>query len=51
MVRKHIKAYTAVFEKRNQKSFHEHYLHNGSNGICDLNIKIVDQAEIKQCLR
>ena len=32
-------------QARNQKLFHEHYLQNDHNGICDWQITIIDNAE------
>ena len=32
-------------QARNQKAFHEHYLQNDHNGICDWEITIIDHAE------
>ena len=36
---------------RNQKRFHEHYLQNDHNGICDWEITIIDHAETVKSLR
>ena len=38
-------------QARNQKRFHEHYLQNDHNGICDWEITIIDHAETVKCLR
>ena len=35
----------------NQKRFHEHYLQNDHNEICDWEITIIDHAERVQSLR
>ena len=35
-------------QARNQKRFHEHYLQNGNNRVCDLEITIVDHAETEK---
>ena len=32
-------------QARNQKRFHEHYLQNDHNGICEWEITIIDQDE------
>ena len=32
-------------QARNQKRFHQHYLHNDHNAICDWEITIIDHAE------
>ena len=34
----------------NQKRFHEHYLQNDHNGICDWEITIIDLAETENSL-
>ena len=36
---------------RNKKRFHEHYLQNDHNGICDWEITIIDHAETVKSLR
>ena len=38
-------------QARNQKHFHEHYLQNEHNGICDWEITIIDHAETVKSLR
>ena len=38
-------------QTRNQKHFHEHYLQNDHNGICDWEITIIDHAELVASLR
>ena len=38
-------------QTRNQKLFHEHYLQNDQNGICDWEITITDRAETVKSLR
>ena len=38
-------------QARNQKHFHEHYLHNDLSGICDWEITIIDRAETVKSLR
>ena len=38
-------------QARNQKRFHEHYLQNDHNGICDWEITIIDHAETVKSLR
>ena len=38
-------------QARNQKRFHEHYLQNEHNGICDWEITIIDHAETVKSLR
>ena len=38
-------------QARNQKLFHEHYLQNDHNGICDWEITIIDNAETVKSLR
>ena len=35
----------------NQKPFHEHYLQNDHNGICDWEITIIDHTETVKSLR
>ena len=37
-------------QARYQKRFHEHYLQNGHNGICDWEITIIDHAETVKSL-
>ena len=37
-------------QARNQKCFHEHYLQNDHNGICDWEITIIDHAEMVKSL-
>ena len=38
-------------QARNQKIFHEHYLQNNHNGICDWEITLIDNAETAKSLR
>ena len=38
-------------QARNQKRFHEYYLQNDHNGICDWEITIIDHAETVKSLR
>ena len=38
-------------QARNQKRFHEHYLQNDHNGICDWEITITDYVETVKSLR
>ena len=38
-------------QTRNQKRYHEHYLENDHNGICDWEIIIIDHAEKEKFLR
>ena len=38
-------------QARNQKRFHEHYLQNDHNGICDKEITIIDHPEMVKSLR
>ena len=38
-------------QARNQKRFHEHYLQNDHDGICDREITIIDHAETEESLR
>ena len=38
-------------QARNQKRFHEHYLQNEHNRICDWEITIIDHAEAVKSLR
>ena len=54
-----MKAHIVIFGKkqilsnqaRNQKLFHEHYLQNDHNMICDWEITIIDHAETVKSLR
>ena len=45
------KEQTLFIQARNQKLFHEHYLQNDHNGICDWEITIIDHAETVKPLR
>ena len=38
-------------QAHNQKRFHEHYLQNDHNGICDWKITIIDHAETVKSFR
>ena len=38
-------------QARNKKRFHEHYLQNEHNGICNWDITIIDHAETVKSLR
>ena len=54
-----IKVHIVIFGKeqklsnqaRNQKRFHEHYLQNDHNEICDWEIIVIDYAETEKSLR
>ena len=51
MLRNFRKKQTLSNQARNQKLFHEQYLQNDHNGICDWEITIIDHAETVKSLR